>query len=320
MIIEIHDIWDDAAEQHETFLRATVTDARQRELAIVGPVSPVMRAVWDFVDRNLNILVDAGIRDFTDVVNDFTTTFPPNSSLLEQAKDKFKRIFDYDLFRDNRVGWGAYSLCSLARYEVCPYCHIRATNTVPRDAANAGYRPQLDHFYDRARYPFLALSLGNLVPCCGTCNGPGMKHTKDFVTQPHLNPLCDVGVLSFELGPANGAAWNPVLRALREPAERFEVRIKVPAGHTKAANSLQTFQLRSQYQTKLRDAYRVAKLGCSPAFSRSAHLATGLDVHDMTISEHLGFDPNGDEYKNQSEGKMRRDVYLDSRCWLPNNP
>lgn len=319
MIIEIHDVWADAAVQHEKFLRATVTGALQREQAFVGPVlvseSLAKQEVGRFIARNLNILVDTTTRDFTAVVGDFTATFSKNQSLLDRAREKFKEIFDYDAFSKDRAGWGAYALCSAARHKVCPYCHIRTTATVARDADQAGYRPQLDHYYDKARYPFLALSLGNLVPCCGTCNGPGMKHNKDFVSTPHLNPLRDVGVLTFDLVPAKGGAWHPTLRALREPAEQFEVRIKAPAGNQSAVNSLRTFQLRSQYQQKLHDAYRVAKIGLSPAFERSAAIATGMDIHGMTVAEHLGFDPNGDEYKSRSEGKMLRDVYLDSRSW-----
>ena len=319
MIIEIHDVWADAAIQHEAFLRTKVAVGLQRQQALVGPVlgseSLARQEVSSFMDRNLDTLVDATTCDFTEVVRDFTTTFSRDQSLLDRAKEKFKEIFDYDAFSKDRTGWGAYALCSAARHKVCPYCHIRTTATVARDTDNAGYRPQLDHYYDKARYPFLALSLGNLVPCCGTCNGPGMKHNKDFVRTPHLNPLRDVAVLTFNLIPANGGAWHPTLRALREPAEQFEVRINVPAGNQCAENSLHTFQLRSQYQQKLHDAYRVAKIGLSPAFERSAAIATGMDVHGMTVAEHLGFDPNGDEYKGRCEGKMLRDVFLDSRSW-----
>jgi hypothetical protein len=319
MIIEIHDVWTDAAMRHEAFLRAKVAVALQSQPAFVGavlsPESLAMQEVSRFIARNLDILVDATTRDFTTVVDDFTATFSVDQSLLDRSKEKFKEIFDYDAFSKDRAGWGAYALCSAARYKVCPYCHIRTTATVARDADNAGYRPQLDHYYDKARYPFLALSLGNLIPCCGTCNGPGMKHNKDFVHTPHLNPLRDVSMLTFDLIPANGGAWHPTLRALREPAEQFEVRINAPAGNQSAENSLRTFQLRSQYQQKLHDAYRVAKIGLSPAFERSAAIATGLDVHGMTVAEHLGFDPTGDQYKDRSAGKMLRDVYLDSRSW-----
>lgn len=319
MIIEIHDVWADAAVKHEAFLRANVAAALQREQAFVGPVlsteSIAMQEVGRFMARNSTTLVDSSTRDFTAVVSDFTNTFSSDHTLLERAKEKFKEIFDYDAFSKDRTGWGAYALCSAARYKVCPYCHIRTTVTVARDAENAGYRPQLDHYYDKARYPFLALSLGNMVPCCGTCNGPGMKHNKDFVCIPHLHPLRDVEVLAFDLVPANGGAWHPTLRALREPAEQFEVRINAPAGNQSAENSLRTFQLLSQYQQKLHDAYRVAKIGLSPAFERSAAIATGMDVHGMTVAEHLGFDPNSDEYKGRSEGKMLRDVFLDSLSW-----
>ncbi|MCX5463147.1 hypothetical protein [Alcaligenes parafaecalis] len=315
MIIEIHDVWVDAAARHEAFLRDKVAVALQSERDVIGPESLVVVEVGKFIDRNLDVIVDAATRDFTGVVDDFTATFSGDQSFLDGAKTKFKAIFNYEAFISRRNGWGAYALCSAARYKVCPYCHIRTTSTVARDEDHAGYRPQLDHYYDKARYPFLALSLGNLVPCCGRCNGPGMKHNKDFVSIPHLNPLRDVGVLTFDLAPKNGREEDPALKALRFPAEHFEVRINAPADNQSAQNSLRTFQLRSQYQEKLHDAYRVAKIGRSPAFERSIEIATGLDVHDMTIADHLGFDPNGDHYKGLSAGKMLRDVYLDSQNW-----
>lgn len=315
MIIEIHDVWRDAAATHERFFSTSVNAALEAELARVRRQSLALRTVHAFVVQHWDTLASANTIDFSAVVNDYVTRFPPNSTLRKQGVKILKKIFDYDAFRNDRDGWGAYSLCSLARYQVCPYCHIRTTETVLRGAENAGYRPQLDHFYDRARYPFLALSLGNLVPCCGTCNGPGMKHTKDFFVRPHLNPLRDASVLSFALNPANGAAWTPLHQALRVPAEQFEVLITAPTGNARAANSLQTFQLRMQYRGKVREAYRIAKLGLSPAFSRAAAAATGLDVHEMTIEDHLGFNPVGDDYKTQAEGKMRRDIYLQSRTW-----
>lgn len=315
MIIEIHDVWGDAAARHEAFLRDKVAVALQREQDVIGPKSLVVVEVGKFIDRNLDVIVDAATRDFTEVVNDFSATFSGDQSFLDEAKTKFKAIFDYEAFSRRLTGWGAYALCSAARYKVCPYCHIRTTSTVAPDDDHAGYRPQLDHYYDKARYPFLALSLGNLVPCCGRCNGPGMKHNKDFVSIPHLNPLRDVGVLTFDLAPKNGSEEDPALKALRFPAKDFEVRINAPADNQSAQNSLRTFQLRSQYQEKLHDAYRVAKIGCSPAFERSVEIVTGLDVHYMTIADHLGFDPNGDDYKGLSAGKMLRDVYLDSQNW-----
>ncbi len=38
---------------------------------------------------------------------------------------------------------------------------------------------QLDHFYDKGKYPYLALSFYNLIPSCATCNSSKVKGSKD---------------------------------------------------------------------------------------------------------------------------------------------
>jgi hypothetical protein len=48
----------------------------------------------------------------------------------------------------------------------------------------------LDHFYDKDTYPFLAISIFNLVPCCHICNSK-FKHTKNFYNLEDLHPYED---------------------------------------------------------------------------------------------------------------------------------
>ena len=52
--------------------------------------------------------------------------------------------------------------------KVCPYCNRLFTTTV--NTKGHRIRPQLDHFRNKSKYPFLALSINNLVPACGVCN------------------------------------------------------------------------------------------------------------------------------------------------------
>lgn len=48
---------------------------------------------------------------------------------------------------------------------VCPYCNRNYINSrKTRIGAN------FDHYYDKSTYPFFALTLSNLIPCCTTCN------------------------------------------------------------------------------------------------------------------------------------------------------
>jgi len=53
--------------------------------------------------------------------------------------------------------------------KVCPYCNrnyiFNFTKSKKQEAT-----AQLDHFFDKKTYPYLAVSLYNLVPSCSTCN------------------------------------------------------------------------------------------------------------------------------------------------------
>jgi len=64
----------------------------------------------------------------------------------------------------------------------CYYCNIDFINkfkTLENKTKNAF---TLDHVINKATYPYLALSLYNLVPCCSTCNSKvkGKKDIKDL--------------------------------------------------------------------------------------------------------------------------------------------
>ena len=69
---------------------------------------------------------------------------------------------------------------------VCPYCNRQYTTNY---RSKSGIRPlaDLDHFYCKSRYPFLALSIYNFVPACQICNSR-FKKDIDFYVHPHVNP------------------------------------------------------------------------------------------------------------------------------------
>ncbi len=48
--------------------------------------------------------------------------------------------------------------------KVCPYCNLRDISLY--ESHNISKRGHLDHFYSKAKYPYLALSLYNLIPSC----------------------------------------------------------------------------------------------------------------------------------------------------------
>ena len=69
---------------------------------------------------------------------------------------------------------------------LCPYCQRNYVNIIQKDSVTI--KPDLDHFYPKAKYPFLAATIDNLIPSCQVCN-LRLKKEIDFYKIKHLHPL-----------------------------------------------------------------------------------------------------------------------------------
>ena len=69
---------------------------------------------------------------------------------------------------------------------VCPYCNRQYVTNYESDN-DEKTSADLDHYYCKSRYPFLALSVYNFVPSCQICNTL-FKGDKDFYLEEHINP------------------------------------------------------------------------------------------------------------------------------------
>lgn len=49
---------------------------------------------------------------------------------------------------------------------ICPYCNRSYIFTLKK----SGVRPQYDHYFPKSTYPYLSVSMYNLIPCCAVCN------------------------------------------------------------------------------------------------------------------------------------------------------
>lgn len=93
----------------------------------------------------------------------------------------------YEVFRNK---WAVEFMEDLD-IKVCPFCN-REYIFKFKDKINEESRiiASLDHYYDKDTYPFLSVSIFNLIPCCHICNSK-FKHTKNFYNQKHLHPYED---------------------------------------------------------------------------------------------------------------------------------
>lgn len=95
---------------------------------------------------------------------------------------------DYKIYDDFRTKW-AKKLVQLLGIKVCPYCN---RNFVVNFALN-GTTVELDHYFPKDNYPYLAINLYNLIPSCHTCNHK--KGTQKLKIYPYKESINDY--LSF---------------------------------------------------------------------------------------------------------------------------
>ncbi len=115
----------------------------------------------------------------------FNIRVDPNTKKC-MLKTVLQDIYNYGAFSANdRTKWGAYYLSERLQVSVCPYCNRQFTTTYHSKRGRT--RPQLDHFYDKATHPYLAVSFFNLIPSCYVCNA-NLKGRKAFTLQTHLHP------------------------------------------------------------------------------------------------------------------------------------
>ncbi len=104
-----------------------------------------------------------------------------------------RAIFSYSYFNGcepKSNGYSPYKLAKNLNVRSCTFCN--RTYTVTREKPKGGklMRPQFDHWYPKSKYPLLAVSFFNLIPCCSICNSSIKRDSLQNLTD-HLHPYMD---------------------------------------------------------------------------------------------------------------------------------
>ncbi|MCC7706010.1 hypothetical protein IGS59_27575 [Janthinobacterium sp. GW460P] len=152
--------------------------------------------------------------------------------------------FNYDKFSKPRSTWGAYHLVMTYGERICPYCNLNHINFHSRPTGTKKsvkvleMRPPLDHYYPRFCYPYLGISLYNLVPCCHQCNS-SIKLQKDPLAAdlPHPFKFPD-GAFSFTVQDID---------KFDKPVKAEEIKISFGCAPGPVQNHVNFFALPERY-------------------------------------------------------------------------
>lgn len=134
--------------------------------------------------------------------------------------------------------------------DVCPYCnrtfikHVKGKKTdEDGNVIEVEIKAQLDHFYDKDKYPYLAVSRYNLLPCCPTCNGIGGKYREDVSVTRIVSPftLKDTHGMNFKIDVGDSG-----MMAMNKLEKDIKIKIDYPAGSA-MNNNVNTFNLQKLY-------------------------------------------------------------------------
>ncbi|MFF2589643.1 hypothetical protein ACFVSS_17460 [Peribacillus butanolivorans] len=160
--------------------------------------------------------------------------------------NELKIVFNYNMFirADNTDVWCAYELLNKISIQVCPYCNRQYITTLYTERQKT--RAQLDHFFDKATYPYLAISLYNLVPSCAVCNS-SLKGQKKFFVNTHIHPYIDSFGDNYRFTFDLADNIESLITKTGKINIRFRSDTKDPNFERKAKNNIKVFLLEQLY-------------------------------------------------------------------------
>jgi len=172
--------------------------------------------------------------DLKSIVSNVSTKYPEDIFWNFKKKtetdfcEKILKIFDYSGFRSSKNAiWFAKQL----NIKTCLFCNCQFATVIEPDNKKEKINFQFDHFYPKSKYPYLSMSIFNLVPICPYCNQTkSNKEIEKIIENPYLNNFDNFS--QFKLDNKNYIDFiiNPnhqISNALQLIPKRIEDKIKL---------------------------------------------------------------------------------------------
>jgi len=225
--------------------------------------------------------------------------------LYKKYKEVFEELYNRYLSGDKKIKRSFFELFD--NMNVCPYCNRNYINPIYKDSnrkdkddtSNDEQSPDIEHFFPKSIYPFLSLSISNLLPSCGFCNKikSNVDTLKDFKSPYEIEP--EDFRFSFEL------------------QEVDKVKIKIKSTHEVKRN-IEVLDLENMYNRVhsgfideiFLDIKKYPKH--NQKFLESFDVSTD-DIMDMKYKEKFRNYYKEKELHKQPLSKMTRDLFVQIR-------
>ncbi len=265
-----------ACDEHINFLKPKIenrieTILKDEKITKDGKdilVNSEIKSCLICIKNNLEIILRANPDELKKIIKFFQIKYLCIAKKYKEKEPKppiYKIV--YNIFVDNGYDtylsktettkeYDAYKLVENLGIKTCPYCNRsyisfvneKKSNEDKDEKSNKKTRPQLDHFYPKAIYPFLACSFYNLIPSCSACNH--MKSYDDsYADEKDGNLVHPYNVKDGDFTFSYTFDNLDILKSIDEKNIRFEDEEKIKITlDTKYKKNNEYFQLKTIYQ------------------------------------------------------------------------
>ena len=168
--------------------KTRIRQIHRRVLAVLRTISNDRQSIClpSIINNMQGTTIASEIKKQLKIINSMKSgTYKLSDEEISQYPDwvnKFCGLFNYSAM--SQV-FGREITNSL-NLDVCPYCNNEDIEAIKEEGSET--RPDLDHFYPKSKFPFLGLTLSNLIPAGNRCN---QKYKSDKSMFGHVHPYID---------------------------------------------------------------------------------------------------------------------------------
>lgn len=183
------------------------------------------------------------VDELSTIINDVDEIFGNENPFCELFNGNLRRtafgsavseVFNYGDFRDS---YQSKKLLRFLNVRTCTYCNCVPTALYEIENNNERALVTYDHFFSQVEYPYLSLSLFNLIPSCPYCNP--LKGSASFTPETHVHPYLE-SLNDLTKFTINGAIPTQ---------EEFEISIEPYDEESKSYLTLSQFEVLQNYNT-----------------------------------------------------------------------
>ncbi len=274
-------------------------------------INQALKTLRDKSDAKYHPLLDWCIEKTPNWLTDKPTKL---EKVKNEVDEKYKALLSENKkFRDELLGAYGYehsNLLELARWlnvKTCPYCNMQYT--LCAEAYKDGKlvekmaKFQYDHFFDKAEYPMLSMSLYNLIPSCASCNQGKSKRPLSMAFHPYSTAIKDTFRFRVK-DPSDLLAGGD--------DEKIEIKL-VPQKPVDVDAYNEMFHIESLYQ-RHRDVARevFARAYVDPYYEDGSNFEFLKDSNFMERLE-KGFYPYEEDIDKRPLTKLQQDLWKQAK-------